>query len=112
MRRARVGRGAFPPAARLDVLSMATRQPARAHCAATRWRLADWCAPLAQRHTWTMSRSRLWRLRADAAPTPPRRRYWLNRPAPDFETQAHNMCGFYRNALRCFEQARVVMCSE
>ena len=112
MRRARVGRGAFPPAARLDVLSMATRQPARAHCAATRWRLADWGAALAQRHTWTMSRSRLWRLRDDADLTPHRRGYWLNRHAPDFETQAHNMCALYLNALRCFEQGRVVMCSD
>ena len=39
MRRAQVGRGAFPPSARLDVMSMATRKPARYHCSATRWSL-------------------------------------------------------------------------
>ena len=48
MRRAQVGRGAFPPSARLDVMAMATRKPARYHCAATRWSLDDLVAALAQ----------------------------------------------------------------
>ena len=51
MRRVRVDRGAFPPAARLDVMAMATRKPARYHCAATRWSLDDLVAALPQRRT-------------------------------------------------------------
>ena len=41
MRRAQVGRGAFPPAERVDVMSIATSKPAASHCPATRWSLDD-----------------------------------------------------------------------
>jgi hypothetical protein len=112
MRRAPVGRGAFPPSARLDVMSMATRKPATYHCAATRWSLDDLVAALAQGRTWPMSRSSIWRLLDEADLTPHRSVYWLNSHEPDFETKAHDMCSLYLNALRFFEQDRVVMCSD
>ncbi len=72
MHRARVGPGACPPAARLDVMSMATRQPATSHCPATRWSLDDLVAALRQRRPWTMSRSSLWRM-LEAADLKPHR---------------------------------------
>ena len=112
MRRARVGRGAFPPSARLDVISMATRKPARYHCSATRWSLDDLVAALAQGRTGTMSRSSIWRLLDDADLKPHRSVYGLNSHDPDFETKAHNICSLYLNALRFFEQDRVVICSD
>jgi transposase len=112
MRRARVGRGAFPPSARLDVISMATRKPARYHCSATRWSLDDLVAALAQGRTWAMSRSSIWRLLDDADLKPHRSVYWLNSHDPDFETKAHNLCSLYLNALHFFEQDRVVICSD
>lgn len=112
MRRARVGRGAFPPSARLDVMAMATRKPVRYHCAATRWSLDDLVVALAQRRTWTMSRSSIWRLLDDADLKPHRSVYWLNSHDPDFEAKAHNLCSLYLNALRFFEQGRVVICSD
>ena len=112
MRRAPVGRGAFPPSARLDVMSMATRQPATYHCAATRWSLDDLVAALVQGRTGTMSRSSIWRLLDDADLKPHRSVYWLNSHDPDFETKAHNICSLYLNALRFFAQDRVVMCSD
>ncbi len=111
MRHAQVGRGAFPPSARLDVLAMATRKPARDHCAATRWSLDDLVAALAQGRTWTMSRASLWRLLDDADLKPHRSVYWLNSHAPDCEGKAHDMCALYLNALRFFAPNRVVMCS-
>jgi len=112
MRRGQGGRGAFPPSARLDVMAMATRQPAQYPSAATRWSLDDWVAALAPRHPWTMSRARLWRMLDAADLTPHRRGYWLNSHAPDFEAQAHHMCAFYLRALRFFDQGRVVIGSE
>jgi hypothetical protein len=112
MRRARVDRGAFPPSARLDVMAMATRKPARYHCAATRWSLDDLVTALAQGRTWTMSRSSIWRLLDEADLKPHRSVYWLNSHDPDFEAKAHNICTLYLNALRCFEQGRVVICSD
>src|SRR5437870_13101818 len=89
MRRGRVGRGAFPPSARLDVMAMATRKPARYHCSATRWSLDDLVAALAQGRPWTMSRSSIWRLLDDADLKPHRSVYWLNSHDPDFEAKAH-----------------------
>jgi transposase len=113
MRRARVARGAFPPAARLDVMAMATRKPVQYHCAATRWSLDDLVAALAQQgRTWTMSRSSIWRLLDDADLKPHRSVYWLNSHDPDFEAKAHNICALYLHALRFFEQGRVVICSD
>src|SRR5258707_53227 len=109
MRRARVDRGAFPPSARLDGMSMAPRPPARDHCAATRWSLDDLGAALAQQgRTWTMSRSSIWRLWDDADLKPHRSVYWLNSHDPAFEAKAHNLCALYLHALECFEQGRVV----
>jgi hypothetical protein len=91
MRRARVGRGAFPPSARLDVLAMATRKPVRYPCAAPRWSLDDLVAALAQGRCGTMSRSSIWRLLDDADLKPHRRVYWRNSHDPDFEAKAHHL---------------------
>jgi DDE superfamily endonuclease len=112
MRRVQVGRGAFPPSARLDVLSMATRKPATYHCPATRWSLDDLVATLQQGRIWTMSRSSMWRVLDEADLKPHRRVYWLNSHDPDFEAKAHDICTLYLNALRFFEQGRVVIWSD
>src|SRR6266702_8526402 len=112
MRRAQVARGAFPPSERVDVLSMATRKPATYHCPATRWSLDDLVAALQQHRRQPMSRSSLWRILEEADLKPHRSVYWLNSHDPDFEAKAHDICSFYLNALRFFEQSRVVMCSD
>ena len=103
MRRAQVGRGAFPPSARLDVMAMATRKPARYHCAATRWSLDDLVAACAQGRTWTMSRSSIWRLLDDADLKPHRSVYGLNSHAPAFEAQAQDLCHLSLNAVQFFQ---------
>src|SRR5262245_1638602 len=112
LHRARGDHGTLPPAARLDVRSMATRNPARYHGPATRWSLAALGAALAQERLGTMSRSRLWRLLDDAARKPPRSVYGLHSHDPAWETKAPNICALYLNALRCFEQNRVVIGSD
>jgi transposase len=112
MRRVRGDRGAFPPSARLDVLSMATRKPTTYHCPATHWSLDDLVAALHQRRLWTMSRSSIWRLLDEADLKPHRSVYWLNSHDPDFEAKAQNICSLYLNALRFFAQGRVVICTD
>jgi hypothetical protein len=112
MRRGRVGPGAFPPSQRLDVMSMATRKPATYHSPATRWSLDDLVAALSQRHTWTMSRSSIWRILEEADLKPHRSVYWLNSHDPDFETKAHDICSLYLNAQRFLEQGRLVICTD
>jgi hypothetical protein len=112
MRRARVGRGAFPPAARLEGMTMATRQPATYHCAATRWGLDDLVTALVQGRIWTMSRSSLWRMLEEADRKPLRSVDWLNRHAPDCEPKAHPLCALSLQALRFFAHGRVVLCTD
>jgi hypothetical protein len=109
---ARGGRGAFPPSARLDVMALATRKPARDHCAATRWSRDDWGAALAQGPTGPMSRSSIWRILDEADLKPHRSVYWLNSHDPDFEAKAHHICTLYLHALRFFEHGRVVICTD
>jgi hypothetical protein len=112
MRRGRVGPGAFPPSERLDVVSMATRKPTTYHCPATHWSLDALVAALFQRQPWTMSRSSIWRLLAEADLKPHRSVYWLNSHDPDFETKAHAICSLYVHARRFFEQGRLVICTD
>jgi len=109
MPRARVARGAFPPAARLAVMAMATRKPTASHCPATRWSLADLVTALQQRRLEPMSRSRLWRMLDEADLKPPRRVSWLNSHAPDFEAQAQALCPLDLNARRFCAHDRMGM---
>jgi len=106
-------RGAFPPSERVDVLSVATSKPADYHCTATRWSLDDMGAALRQRsRLQTMSRSTLWRTLDEADLKPHRSVYWLNSHDPAFEAKAHAICALYVNALRFYEQGRVVICAD
>jgi DDE superfamily endonuclease len=91
---------------------MATRKPATYYCPATRWSLDDLVAALLQRRTWTMSRSSIWRILAEADLKPHRSVYWLNSHDPDFEAKAHDICSLYLNALRFFAQGRLVICAD
>jgi hypothetical protein len=111
MRHAQGGRGAFPPAEQLDVLSLATRTPADHHSPATRWSLDDRTAVLRD-HTRTrvMSRSTLWRTLDAADLTPHRRVSWLNSHDPAFEAKARDLCALYVKALRFYQEGRLVIC--
>ncbi len=91
---------------------MATRKPTTYHCPATHWSLDDLVAALHQRRLWTMSRSSIWRILDEADLKPHRSVYWLNSHDPDFEAKAQNICSLYLNALRFFEQGRVVICTD
>jgi hypothetical protein len=101
MRRGQVGHGAFPPSEQVDVLSVATAQPADYHCRATRWSLDDMLTVLRQHHRcWLMSRSSLWRILEEADLKPHRSVYWLNSHDPAFEAKARDICQLYVKALR------------
>src|SRR5437870_13133919 len=113
MRRAQGARGAFPPAARVHVLSMATQKPTTYHCPATRWSLDDLVVALQQRPgSQAMSRSSLWRLLEEADLKPHRSVYWLNSHDPDFEAKAHDICQLYVHALRFYQEGRLVICAD
>jgi len=108
MRCAPVGRGAFPPSERLDVLSLATSTPADYHGPATRWRLDDLTAALrAHARARAMSRSTLWRMLDEADLKPPRSVYWLQSHAPAFEAKARDICHLDVHALRFSQHGRL-----
>jgi len=106
-------RGAFPPTDQVKVLSAATAQPADSPCRATHWSLDALGTVLRQQHrAWCMSRSSLWRI-LDAADLKPHRSvYWLNSHDPAFDAKAHAICQLYVNALRFYEQGRLVICTD
>jgi hypothetical protein len=113
MRRGQVGRGAFPPSERVDVLSAATSQPVHSPCRATRWSLDDLVTALRQQtRRWTMSRSSIWRILDEADLKPHRSVYWLNSHDPAFEAKARAICHLYVHALRFYEQGRLVICTD
>jgi len=113
MRRALVDRGAFPPAERVDVMSMATSKPAAAHCPATRWSLDDMVAVFPRQclHR-AMSRASIWPILDAADRKPHRSVYWLNSHDPAFEAKARDLTFLYVKALRCYEQGRLVICAD
>jgi hypothetical protein len=113
MRRGQGGRGAFPPSDQVDVLSVATAQPADYHCRATRWSLDDMLTVLRQQHRrWLMSRSSLWRILEEADLKPHRSVYWLTSHDPAFDAKARDICQLYVNALRFYEHGRLVICTD
>ena len=111
--RGRVGRGAFPPSACVDVVSIATSKPSDYGCTATRWSLDDIAATiLNQAHAEAMSRSTIFRILDNADLKPHRSVYWLNSHDPDFEAKAREVCGLYVNAPRLYEQGRLLICTD
>lgn len=112
MRHARVAHGALPPSERVEVLSMATKKPSTYHCPATRWSLDDLVAALAPQRRQPMSRSSIWRILEEADLKPHRSVDWLNSHDPDFAAKAPHICQLYLQALRFYQEGRLVICAD
>jgi DDE superfamily endonuclease len=111
MRRAQVGRGAFPPAERVDLLSIAPQKPTDTPCPATRWSLDDIATARLHHGAHSgMSRSSIWRMLDEADINPHRSVYWLNSHDPAFAGKAHVICQLYVNTLRFSQEGRLVIC--
>ena len=110
MRHGPAGRGAFPPAEQVDVLSIATSTTTAYHCPATRWSLDDIATAL-HPHTsgGAMSRSTIWRVLEEADLKPHRCVYWLNSHDPAFAAKARAICDLYVHALRFYQHDRLVI---
>ena len=77
----------------------------------TRWSLDDMAAVLRDHaRARAMSRSTLWRVLDEADLKPHRCVYWLNSHDPGFAAKARAICTLYVNALRFFQQGRLVIC--
>ena len=102
-------RSAFPPAERVAVLALATQKPATYHGPATRWSLDALVAALPQHRPQPISRSRLWRLLAEADLKPPRSLSWLTSHAPAVAAKALALCQLSLHALRFSHEGRLVI---
>jgi DDE superfamily endonuclease len=114
MLRGPVGRGAFPPSQRLDVISLASSTTAEHEQTQTRWALDDLAAAMINRahHDGAMSRSTIWRILDEADLKPHRSVYWLNSHDPEFDAKARDICKLYLDAPKLYEQGRLVICSD
>ena len=65
-----------------------------------------------QRLHWTMRRSSIWRILDEADLKPHRSVYWLNSHDSAFEAKARDLTFLYVNALRFYEQGRLVICAD
>lgn len=110
MLRGQGARGALPPRERVDVMSLATSQPADSHGPATRWSLDERATTrLPAASALAMSRSTVGR-RVDDADLPPHRRvYGLTSPDPAFASKARALCDFSVHALRFSPEGRLVI---
>src|SRR4051794_18355204 len=97
MLRGRVGRGAFPPSQRLDLISLASSSSTEHEQTATRWALDDLAAALINQahHVQAMSRSTVWRVLDETELKPHRSVYWLNSHDSDFDAKAQAICRLY-----------------
>jgi hypothetical protein len=59
-----------------------------------------------------MRRASLWRILEDADLKPHRRVYWRKSHDPDCDAKAHAICQLYVQALRFYEQGRLVICAD
>jgi DDE superfamily endonuclease len=109
-----VGRGAFPPSRRLDVISLASSTPDPRDCPATRWALDDLAAALVNRaaHDRAMSRSTIGRALDRADLKPHRSASWLNSHDPDFDAEARAICKLYVAAPAMYQRGRLVICCD
>jgi hypothetical protein len=114
MPRGRVGRGAFPPSRRLDVISLASSSITDHEQTATRWALDDLAATLINRahHDQAMSRSTIGRVLDEADLKPHRSVYWLNSHDPDFDARAREICRLYVQAPTMYQQGRLIICCD
>jgi hypothetical protein len=114
MLRGRVGRGAFPPSQRLDVISLASSTTTEHQQTVTRWALDDLAATLINRahHDQAMSRSTIWRVLDEADLKPHRSVYWLNSHDPDFDAKAREICQLYVKAPAMYQQGRLLICCD
>jgi transposase len=114
MLRGRVGRGAFPPSERLDVISFASSKTEEHGEAATRWALDDLAAALINEahHAQAMSRSTIWRILDEVDLKPHRSVYWLNSHDPDFDAKARAICKLYLDAPTMYECGRLLICCD
>jgi len=105
--------GVFPPSQHVDVVSVATSQPADYGCHATRWSLDDIARTiLNQNHAEPVSRSTIWRILNEGDLKPHKIQYWLNSHDPDFEEKARDICTLYVDAPRLYQQGRLVICCD
>jgi transposase len=107
------GPGAFPPAERLEVVTLACEATAEHDCPASHWSLDELAARLVNRHAdEAMSRATVWRVLDEADLKPHRSVYWLNSHDPDFDARAREIGALYVQAPALYRHGHLVICTD
>jgi hypothetical protein len=105
--------GAFPPAERLTVITLASSKTEDHQTPDTSWSLEELAfAIVNEAHHQTMSRSTIQRILAQADLKPHQSVYWLNSHDSDFDAKSQDICQLYVNAPRYYEQGRLILSSD
>jgi transposase len=111
--RVRGGPAFFPPAERLEVITLASEATADHRCVATRWALDDLAAELVNRHgEEAMHRSTIGRILREADLKPHRSVYWLNSHDPDFDAKAKAIGRLYVQAPLLRQHGELLICTD
>jgi transposase len=101
------------PPTRVHVLSVASPLPQDQDRPVTRWSLAEIVTTLlATLGTAPMSRSSIWRILHEVDLKPHKSAYWLNRHDEDCDAKAQTICQLDVQALKVYEQGRLVICCD
>jgi transposase len=112
MLRGQVGRGAFPPSARVDAVSTATSQPQDRGLTGSSWTLDQMADVVSQLQGESISRSTVWRILDEADLKVHKSIYWLTSHDPDFEERARAICQLYGRAWELFQQEELLICTD
>jgi transposase len=101
------------PPTRVHVISVASTLPPDQDRPVTRWSLAEIVTTLLETlGTAPMSRSSIWRILHEVDLKPHKSAYWLNSHDEDFDAKAQTICQLYVQALKVYEQGRLVICCD
>jgi transposase len=103
----------FSAKTRLSIISVASSLPQDHERTMTRWSTDDLATTVIKyKYVDDISPSTISRLRQEVDLKPHKSDYWLNSHDEDFELKADEICHLYVNALRFYQQGRLVICCD
>jgi len=97
----------------VTILTVASQLPQDEGRTVTRWTLDEIVATLlGDMDTAAVSRSTIWRILQEVDLKPHKSEYWLKSHDETFASKADEICQLYGQALRAYQQGRLVICCD
>ena len=97
----------------MTIIAVASQLPQDEGRTVTRWTLDEIVATLlGDMETDAISRSTIWRILQEIDLKPHKSEYWLNSHDETFASKADAICQLYVQALRAYQQGRLVICCD